>query len=346
MTATYLRGADLIFAQSQGDRSYYSFNAHGDVIQLTTANGSVTRSYDYDAFGNDIGTTQSGGSGSTDGNPFRFAGEYFDRETGTYYLRARNYDPVVGRFTQTDTYWDIDNMICGGSPYRAQMAETQIRQQVIKKCIEAIYLKSGITSDEKIAEATRWRMNRLTDAEKQMLERAVQGIKTPQMTAIMQSSNLYVYCMNNPILFIDPSGWSLEGVLPGIGSGIGAGAAEVIAMFSGLGIVGLGIISGLVTLANTNYIFFAVDGEAFHNMRSITVWEAYTRVQACQNVYTPLRFVAKEFAFLAGGLRTPVEHAEDDYKYYNKHFHLNGRSGGSPHIFYGVVQSQKITIFP
>ncbi len=38
-----------------------------------------------------------------DGNPFRYCGEYFDRETGTYYLRARYYDPKRGRFTQEDT---------------------------------------------------------------------------------------------------------------------------------------------------------------------------------------------------------------------------------------------------
>ena len=31
----------------------------------------------------------------------------------------------------------------------------------------------------------------------------------PDMSAIMQSGNLYAYCMNNPIIFIDPSGNSL-----------------------------------------------------------------------------------------------------------------------------------------
>ena len=35
-------------------------------------------------------------------NPFRFAGEYFDLSTGTYYLRARHYNPTTGRFTQED----------------------------------------------------------------------------------------------------------------------------------------------------------------------------------------------------------------------------------------------------
>ena len=33
-----------------------------------------------------------------------YAGEQFDKVTGEYYLRARYYDPVIGRFTQEDTY--------------------------------------------------------------------------------------------------------------------------------------------------------------------------------------------------------------------------------------------------
>ena len=45
------------------------------------------------------------GNGSeVDDNPFRYCGEYFDEETGTYYLRGRNYVPTVGRFTQWDSY--------------------------------------------------------------------------------------------------------------------------------------------------------------------------------------------------------------------------------------------------
>ena len=37
-------------------------------------------------------------------NRFMYAGEQYDRLTGTYYLRARYYDPTIGRFIQEDTY--------------------------------------------------------------------------------------------------------------------------------------------------------------------------------------------------------------------------------------------------
>jgi len=43
-------------------------------------------------------------------NPFRYAGEVFDAESGMIYLRARYYDPSVGRFISEDTYkGQVDN---------------------------------------------------------------------------------------------------------------------------------------------------------------------------------------------------------------------------------------------
>ena len=66
------------------------------MVQLTQEHGTAIRSYDYDAFGNEKNMDP------VDINPFRYCGEYFGRETGTYYLRARDYDPGVGRFTTED----------------------------------------------------------------------------------------------------------------------------------------------------------------------------------------------------------------------------------------------------
>jgi RHS repeat-associated core domain len=72
------------------------------VTSLTNTAGTITQKYDYDAFGNlrDI----AGYSSDNDANPFRYCGEYFDEETGTIYLRARYYNPAIGRFTQEDVY--------------------------------------------------------------------------------------------------------------------------------------------------------------------------------------------------------------------------------------------------
>ncbi|WP_239711536.1 RHS repeat-associated core domain-containing protein [Paenibacillus sp. 19GGS1-52] len=43
-------------------------------------------------------------------NPFKYTVELYDEETGLYYLRARYYDPSMGRFLNEDTYeGQIDN---------------------------------------------------------------------------------------------------------------------------------------------------------------------------------------------------------------------------------------------
>ena len=97
--AKYLRGINLItYEDGIGIKKYYMFNGHGDVTSLTDGSGNVIKSYDYDAFGNEKNPDVN------DTNVFRYCGEYFDKETGTIYLRARYYDPEMGRFINEDSY--------------------------------------------------------------------------------------------------------------------------------------------------------------------------------------------------------------------------------------------------
>ena len=56
----------------------------------------VTDSYDYDAFGNKINST------GTTPNNFLYRGEFFDSDLELYYLRARYYSPLTGRFVGRD----------------------------------------------------------------------------------------------------------------------------------------------------------------------------------------------------------------------------------------------------
>ena len=99
-------------AVRDGVRTYYHYNLHGDVVQLTNSSGTVTKNYTYDAFG----VEQDASDG--DANPFRYCGEQYDSETGNYYLRARYYSPEVGRFTQEDPIMDGLNWYtyCAGNP--------------------------------------------------------------------------------------------------------------------------------------------------------------------------------------------------------------------------------------
>jgi len=94
-----IRGIGLIGQKdSKGNLNYYLNNAHGDVVSLVDAAGQVLNSYQYDAFGNTTNYAEKVA------NRFMYAGEQFDKITGQYYLRARYYNPVAGRFTQEDTY--------------------------------------------------------------------------------------------------------------------------------------------------------------------------------------------------------------------------------------------------
>ena len=127
------RGGRLIHSQHHG---WYLHNARGDVVQRVNGAGATWRAYRYTAFGVELNPVANP-------NPFRFAGEYYDAETGRIYLRARFYDPRLGRFTQPDPFWGIHNM---------------------QNC----------------------------------------------PLSIMQAGNLFVYTINNPVMWIDPSGLRIE----------------------------------------------------------------------------------------------------------------------------------------
>ena len=98
VVASYVRALNLVAADTASGRKYYLYNAHGDVVQLSDTDGLVLWYYEYDAFGNERDPHPD------DTNPFRYCGEYFDKETGTIYLRVRRYNPRTGRFTQEDMY--------------------------------------------------------------------------------------------------------------------------------------------------------------------------------------------------------------------------------------------------
>lgn len=101
-STVYIRGTSLAAAfdwdeGSKGDNRFYIQNAHGDVVNLTNADGEVTKKYTYDAFGVEKDIDDS------DTNAFRYCGEYYDKETATVYLRARYYNPSTGRFISRDS---------------------------------------------------------------------------------------------------------------------------------------------------------------------------------------------------------------------------------------------------
>ncbi|MGB7160273.1 MAG: RHS repeat-associated core domain-containing protein [Tepidisphaeraceae bacterium] len=99
-TVTYVIGDDVIGqANSSGTLAYLVYDGHGSTRLLTTATGTITERYAFDAFG--LGLAHNPGTTGTD---FLFAGEQLDSGLGQYYLRARYYDQSVGRFSSFDDF--------------------------------------------------------------------------------------------------------------------------------------------------------------------------------------------------------------------------------------------------
>ena len=108
----YVRGLGLTaLVQADGTRLQYVTDGHGDVKKLVNSSGTVVVDYTYDAFGNQTEEAE-------DSNPFRYAGEYWDSESGLIYLRARYYDSGVGAFVSEDPAKDGLNWYsyCAGNP--------------------------------------------------------------------------------------------------------------------------------------------------------------------------------------------------------------------------------------
>ena len=72
ITAFNLFGTNLISRIMGGQKYYYLYNSHGDVIALTDTNGDVVSTYEYDSWG---AITAKTGDIS---NPFRYAGYVYD----------------------------------------------------------------------------------------------------------------------------------------------------------------------------------------------------------------------------------------------------------------------------
>lgn len=88
---------------------------HGDTTAVIGSNiNAVKGRYSYDAWGNILTLTETPGYETN----FRYAGEFYDEDSGLIYLRNRYYDPSIGRFITEDPAEDGLNwyIYCGGNP--------------------------------------------------------------------------------------------------------------------------------------------------------------------------------------------------------------------------------------
>ena len=96
----YLRGIGLSYVQTRDNEAYHAYHRdeQGSTAYVTGRSRETENIYQYDAFGNLLEKRED------ISNRILYTGQQYDQETGQYYLRARYYNPVVGRFLREDTY--------------------------------------------------------------------------------------------------------------------------------------------------------------------------------------------------------------------------------------------------
>lgn len=102
--AQYIYGNGLEARVKGSKVSYYVTDFRGSVVAIVDENGNITHKYQYDEFGK---VTQKE---EADYNPFQYVGKYgvMVLNAHLYYMRARHYDPTIGRFLSEDPIWSTN----------------------------------------------------------------------------------------------------------------------------------------------------------------------------------------------------------------------------------------------
>jgi RHS repeat-associated protein len=98
-----LVGLLLGLPHANAQQLYFIHADHLDTPRvITNDSGQVVWQWDYlDPFGNNPPIENPSGLGNFTFNP-RFPGQYYDKETNLHYNYFRDYDPGIGRYTQSD----------------------------------------------------------------------------------------------------------------------------------------------------------------------------------------------------------------------------------------------------
>jgi RHS repeat-associated protein len=96
----FIFGYGVAAAEVKGISGYHGYHLDEQIstAYITEERGKVENHYEYDAFGS-IRTKSEEVP-----NRILYTGQQYDHETEQYYLRARFYNPMIGRFHQEDVY--------------------------------------------------------------------------------------------------------------------------------------------------------------------------------------------------------------------------------------------------
>lgn len=95
---SYHLGAGIDSFQRNRQTFYYHQDEQLNTTLISDGGVKLKNQYQYDAFGVSLDALEELP------NRIRYTGQWYDNMTGQYYLRARYYNPVLGRFMQEDIY--------------------------------------------------------------------------------------------------------------------------------------------------------------------------------------------------------------------------------------------------
>jgi len=103
----YVYGLGLISRiKPDNTTRYYVYDYRGSTVAMVdaTTSANVTHKYQYDDFGKVLQLQEA------DYNPFRYIGRYgvMYEDSTLQYMRARYYDPTIGRFLSEDPIWNTN----------------------------------------------------------------------------------------------------------------------------------------------------------------------------------------------------------------------------------------------
>ncbi|MEV5496667.1 DNRLRE domain-containing protein [Nonomuraea fuscirosea] len=115
-------------ADNSEESSYYGYNPHTDVEQITKEDGDTRATYGYTAYGKNDDKLFTGvdkpdpadPTAKEEYNPYRFNAKRWDNSTGMYDMGFRDYNPGLNRFLNLDTYnGALNNLSLGLDPWTA-----------------------------------------------------------------------------------------------------------------------------------------------------------------------------------------------------------------------------------
>jgi RHS repeat-associated protein len=146
----YLNGQPLALVDATGTVSYVLNDQVGQPQKMLNSSGAVS----WQRVAGIFGDTVSQPFGSTSANPVRFPGQWYDANTGLHYNYFRDYDPMTGRYLETDPI-GLDGGInpyvyVGGNPVNAGDPTGEFWNFVVGGATGALsgYAIAKLTGDE------------------------------------------------------------------------------------------------------------------------------------------------------------------------------------------------------